>query len=252
MRKQFYFIFLVFFSFFIQSCSLNQNKIKSIAQTNSASQIEEFKTEILKDLILYKKKLDLRNPNAFKKDLENVIIQQIKNNKNSINLIQNGKTLSTPNEYFYYAFSPQSINNRNDLLILGLYKLIFKAFQMDKKHQFLAIQYDKQNMISLYEYLQVLRWKIRTEKDEKSNFLFNTWQNNWQLELVTKYKGDYNIINSLDFIKLNKESIYDSSNFSFEIIFSKILTNVEHSLRKINVEPYEMGVSALKSFVFII
>jgi len=107
-------------------------------------------------------------------------------------------------------------------------------------------------MQRLYEYLQVIRWKIRTNKDKKGDYLFNTWQNNWQIELEKKYINDYNIINNLEYIKSKKESIYEHSNFSFEIVLSKIITNVEHSLRKINVEPYEMGFSAIKSFVFII
>lgn len=252
MTKLLQLIFLIILLFFMQACSLSQSEIKSIAQTNSASQIESFKTEVLKDLILYKKKLDLRNPNAFNKDLKNSIIQQIKENKNFINLVQNSKVLVTPNEYFYYAFSTQNINNRNDLLILGLYKLIFDAYKMDEKHQFSAIEYDKEKMIKLYEYLQIVRWKIRTAKDDKENYLFNTWQNNWQLELAKKYKGDYNIINELSYIKTNNESIYDPSNFSYEIVISRMITNVEHTLRKINIEPYEMSVSVLKGFIFII
>lgn len=252
MTKLLQLIFLIILLFFMQACSLSQSEIKSIAQTNSASQIESFKTEVLKDLILYKKKLDLRNPNAFNKDLKNSIIQQIKENKNFINLVQNSKVLVAPNEYFYYAFSTQNINNRNDLLILGLYKLIFDAYKMDEKHQFSAIEYDKEKMIKLYEYLQIVRWKIRTAKDDKENYLFNTWQNNWQLELAKKYKGDYNIINELSYIKSNNESIYDSSNFSYEIVISRMITNIEHTLRKINIEPYEMSVSIFKGFIFII
>lgn len=252
MTKTSQLIFLLVSLFFIQGCSLNQSEMKSIVQTNSASQIESFKTEVLKDLILYKKKLDLRNPNAFNKNLKSSIIQQVKENKNFINLVQNSKVLVTPNEYFYYAFSTKNINNRNDLLILGLYKLIFDAYKMDEKHQFSAIEYDKEKMIKLYEYLQIVRWKIRTAKDDKENYLFNTWQNNWQLELAKKYKGDYNIINELSYIKSNNESIYDSSNFSYEIVMSRMITNVEHTLRKINIEPYEMSVSVLKAFIFII
>jgi hypothetical protein len=123
---------------------------------------------------------------------------------------------------------------------------------MDKKHQFSAIEYNKEEMIKLYEYLQIVRWKIRTAKDDKENYLFNTWQNNWQLELAKKYQGDYNIINELSHIKSNNESIYDPSNFSYEIVISKMITNVEHTLRKINIEPYEMSVSVLKGFIFII
>jgi hypothetical protein len=250
--KKFRIIFLISLSILFQACTFDKTDIKSVAQTNSANQIENYKNEILKSLINYKKKLDLRNPNAYNKEIQSSINHQIMLNQNFINLIQNGKKLETYNEYFYYAFSKEKINNRNDLLIIGLYKLVFKAFSMDKDHQFSAVQYSQYDMLKLYEYLQVVRWKIRTSKDENGEYLFNTWQNNWQLELAKRYKGDYNIINNLAYISQNKESIYDHSNFTFEIVLSKILTNVEHSLKKINIEPYEMGVSALKSFIFII
>lgn len=250
--KKFRIIFLISLSILFQACTFDKTNIKSVAQTNSANQIENYKNEILKSLINYKKKLDLRNPNAYNKEIQSSINHQIILNQNYINLIQNGKKLETYNEYFYYAFSKEKINNRNDLLIIGLYKLVFKAFSMDKDHQFSAVQYSQYDMLKLYEYLQVVRWKIRTAKDENGEYLFNTWQNNWQLELAKRYKGDYNIINNLAYISQNKESIYDHSNFTFEIVLSKILTNVEHSLKKINIEPYEMGVSALKSFIFII
>lgn len=245
-------IFLLSLSFFLQACTFDQNSLKSVAQTNAATQVDEFKEEILKDLINYKKKLDLRNPNAYNKELQSSIIHQIRMNKNFINLIQNGQVLENSNEYFYYAFSPKKIENRNDLLILGLYKMVYKAYMMEKNHQFSAISYNQEEMIKLYEYLQVARWKIKTAKDENGDYLFNTWQNNWQLEFEKKYKGDYNIINDLLYIKANRETILDPSNFSYEILFSKMITNVEHTLRKINVEPYEMSLSALKSFIFII
>lgn len=237
---------------FFQSCGLNKNTIKSVAQTNSASQIEIYKDEILNSLLTYKQKLDLRNPNAYNKAISANINHQIVSKQDYVNIIYKDKKLEKYNEYFHYAFLEEPINNRNDFLIIGLYKLIYKAFKMENEHQFTAVQYDVDEMKNLYEYLQVLRWKIRTNKDSKGNYFFNTWQNNWQLELEKKYTDDYNIINNLEYIKSKKESIYDSSNFSFEMILSKMITNTEHTLRKINVEPYEMGFNAIKSFVFII
>jgi hypothetical protein len=41
-------------------------------------------------------------------------------------------------------------------------------------------------MIKLYEYLQIVRWKITTANDDKEKFLFNTWLNIWQLEMAKK------------------------------------------------------------------
>jgi len=136
-------ILLVFLVLFFQSCALNKTTIKGIAQTNSASQIEVYKNEILKSLIVYKQKLDLRNPNGYNKNIEYEIINQIKQKDDYINIIHNKKKLENYQEYFYYAFSTEDISHRNDFLILGLYKLIFKAFSMEKEHQFTAVQYNQ-------------------------------------------------------------------------------------------------------------
>jgi len=250
--KQFRLFFLLSFILFFQACSFNKTTIRSIAQTNSATQIEENKNEILKCLIKYKQKLDLRNPYSYNKKIKNDIVHQIDLNQDYINLIQNEKKLTKYNEYFYYAFLENEVKNRNDFLIIGIYKLIFKAFSLEKEHQFTAIEYNQYDMLKLYEYLQVVRWKIRTAKDKNGNYLFNTWQNNWQLELSKKDDRDLNIIKELEYIKNKKESIYDHSNFSFEVLISQMLINIEHSLRKINIEPYDMSISALKSFVFIL
>ncbi len=244
--------FLIFASIFFQACAFNTSGLKSLAQSNSASQIEEYKVEILESLITYKNKLDLRNPSAFNKDIKDDIINEISINQDYIHIIQDGVKLETYEDYFYYAFSDKNINNRNDLLILGMYKLIFKAYAMEREHQFVSFSYNKEEMQNLHKYLQVIRWKIKTAKNEKGQYLFNTWQNNWQIELEKKYVDDYNIINDLEYIKSEKESVYDYSNFSFEIVLSKIIVNVEHTLKKINIEPFEMGFSTLKSFIFVI
>ncbi|MDZ7820238.1 MAG: hypothetical protein U5K55_17290 [Aliarcobacter sp.] len=245
-------IFLVFIGIFFQACAFNKSSLKNIAQTSSASQIEEYKVEILESLIKYKNKLDLRNPSAFNINLKEEIINQIKTNQDYIYLTQDGKKLESYEDYFYYAFLDKNLNNRNDLLIIGLYKLIYKAYAMEREHQFVAFSYDKNEMQNLHKYLQIIRWKIKTAKNTKGEYLFNTWQNNWQIELEKKYKGDYNIINDLEYIKLEKESIYDYSNFSFEIVLSKIIVNVEYTLKKINVEPFEMGFGALRNFIFVL
>ena len=43
-------IFLLSLSFFLQACTFDQNSLKSVAQTNAATQVDEFKEEILKDV----------------------------------------------------------------------------------------------------------------------------------------------------------------------------------------------------------
>lgn len=243
---------LVVLVLFFQACSLNQDTFKSVAKTNSAIAISEYKNEVLKTLVTYKKKLDLRNPYSFNKNIQKDIYQQINAKQDYINIIQKDKKLKTSDEYLYHAFSKESIQNRNDFLILGIYKLIYKAYSLDKVHTFSAMEHNKYEILKLYKYLQVIRWKIRTQKDLNNEYLFITWQNNWQLELMKKDNSDLNIIKDLKYIKSKKETIYSPSNFSFETLISQMLTNIEHSLRKINIEPYEMSISALKSFVFII
>lgn len=237
---------------FFDGCGFNKQSIQSIARTNSSSEIVKYKNEITSSLLKYKKKLDLRNPNSYNKKLSKNIKFQIETNQDYISILQNGKKLETYNEYLYYAFSNEKIKNRNDFLIIGLYKLIYKAYSLDDKHKFTALEHNKEELQNLYEYLQVLRWKIRTKKDINGDYLFNTWQNNWQLELLNKDKSDLNIIKDLRYIKSNKESIFSPSNFSFEIVLSRILLNVEYTLKKINIEPYEMSTQAIRSFVFIL
>lgn len=250
MQKRF--LFIIVTVLFFQACSFNNQTIRSIAQTNSASQIENYINIILDDLVLYKQKLDLRNPNSYNKSISRELINQIKTKQDYINLVQDDKKLNKYNQYLHYAFSSKQIQNRNDFLILGIYKLMYKAFMLNEEHQFAAMEYDRFNMLKLYESLQVIRWKIRTSKDEKGEYLFKTWQNNWQLELANKDLKNLNIIKDLEFIKNGKETIFDHSNFSFEVLISLMLSNTEHILKNINIEPYEMGFSALKSFVFIL
>lgn len=243
---------LTLFIFLFQGCSVNQTTLSSAIQTNSASLVAGYRNEILKDLTEYKKKLDLRNPYAYNEKLSKNIYKQITSKQDYINIIQDGYKLETANEYLYYAFTQNDIENRNDFLIIGLYKLIYKAFGLENKHQFIASQYNQKYMQELYTYLQVIRWKVRTNKDFNGEYLFKTWQNNWQIELMNKKTNDLNSIKELTYIKSGKENIYDHSNFSFEVLMERMLLNVKYSLRQINVEPYELSISALRSFAFII
>ena len=245
------YFFILGLVLFFNACSFNERSIKSLAQSNSATEITNYKNETIRALLEYKRKLNLRNPNAYNRKLSKNINHQIKTNQDYINIFQYGKELKTYNEYLYYAFLSEDIENRNDFLILGLYKLIYKAYGLDD-YKFTAFEHNKDELQKLYQYLQIVRWKIRTQKDNNGKYLFNTWQNNWQIELLQKDDSDLNIIRDLKYIKSNKESIYSHSNFSFEILLSRILLNVEYTLRKINIEPFAMSTSAIKSFIFIL
>lgn len=236
----------------LQACSSTQEVIKSSIQTDAATQIENYKKSLLDKLILYKNKLDLRNPNAYNKSIMFDLRYQIKNQENKINIIYKNKKLIDYKEYFYYAFLKEKIRNRNDFLILGMYKLIYKAYLVGESYKITALQYDSNTLQSLYKYLQILKWKIKVSKNKNGNYLFNTWQNNWQLELNNKKLNNLNIIKNLPSIKNKKETIFDCSNTSFEVLISLMLQDVEYTLRKINVEPYEMGFDAVTSFIFLI
>lgn len=236
----------------VQGCSVNQNDFKKIVQTSAATEVDKYKDAVILDLKSYKKKLDLRNPYSFNPDLKDKIIQEIDDSKNTIELYLDNKKLSNENEYLHYAFSPEPIKYRNDLLILGLYQIIYKAYDLSTDHKFTAIEYNTNYLQELYKYLQIVRWKIRTNKDSNGNYIFLTWQNNWQIELMQKQSNDYNIIHELNYIQAGRETVFDHSNFSFEILISRMLLNVKYSLEETNIEPVEMSVSALKTFVFII
>ncbi len=243
---------IVFLVLFFYGCGFNKQSIQSMVRTNSSSEIEKYKNEITTSLLKYKKKLDLRNPNSYNKKLSKNIKFQIETNQDYITILQNNIKLKTYDEYLHYAFLDEKVENRNDFLIIGLYKLIYKAYSLDDQHKFTALEHNKDELSKLYKYLQVLRWKIRTQKDINGKYLFNTWQNNWQLELLKRDRNDLNIIKDLEYIKSKKENILSPSNFSFEILFSRILLNVEYTLRKINIEPYEMSTQAIRSFIFIL
>ena len=60
--KEVQILFLISLSILFQACTMPTKNVESIAQTNSASQIEEYKKEILKSLIEYKERLDFGNP----------------------------------------------------------------------------------------------------------------------------------------------------------------------------------------------
>ncbi|RQW63980.1 hypothetical protein [Vibrio viridaestus] len=253
LKNTLYLFFVASLLIFLQGCSANQkNELRRIAQTSSASEIYKYKIAVLDDLKKYKRKLDLRNPYSYNPELREKIFKEIETGKNTINLYQAGKELTHENEYLHYAFLPENIQYRNDFLILGLYKLVYKAYDLSTSHKFTAIEYNSTYMQELYKYLQVVRWKIRTNKGNDGQYLFLTWQNNWQIELMNHPATDLNIIRDLSFIKDKRETLFDHSNFSFEILMNRMLINVKYSLEETNIEPYDMSVSALKTFVFII
>ncbi|MEA3289949.1 MAG: hypothetical protein U9Q04_07210, partial [Campylobacterota bacterium] len=103
--------------------------------------------------------------------------------------------------------------------------------------------------------MQILQWKIKHNKDSNNQYLFLTWQKNWQVELAKKInKKDFNfeMIKELHHIKTNKENLLDGSNSSFEILTSLMILYLHDSLKLLGAEPNKLSVDAIVGMVFMI
>jgi hypothetical protein len=236
--------------------SATQERVEKMLQTNSANSMKKDYTQITKELIVFKDKLDKRNPSAFDKTVSNQMYTEINNLTNTLNLPYENIQLHTYKEYLQIAFSKFEIKNRNDYLILGLYKEIYDAYDIQSGHQITALTYDKNKLQNLYQNLQILKWKLSHAKDAKDEYLFLTWQNNWQIELEKRLKQKeiktYEDILNLKYIKEGKETLFSQSNMSFEVLLSSMMYHVKNSLETLGVEPVDVGLEAVKTmFIFL-
>ncbi len=247
---------ILFFSIlvlFFSGCIPKQEDVKDAFQSNSATIIKNDYKKIQKYLITFKEKLDKRNPNSYSKDLSPRIYRLINELENDFLLKFKKSTLSNYKDYLQIAFSKDNIHSRNDYLVLGLYYLMHDSYNISDGHKIMAFAYDKDRLDKLHKNLQILKWKIKVDKDAYGNYLFLTWQNNWQIELSKKIEDNeiipYKKISELKFIKENKESILGPSNFSFEVLLTQMITNVENSLTALGEEPKELTIKAM--FLFL-
>jgi len=252
-----HFFGLIVFGLLFSGCiSATQERVEKMLQTNSANSMKKDYTQITKELIVFKEKLDKRNPSAYDKDFSNQIYTEINNLTNTRNLAYENIQLHTYKEYLQIAFSKFEIKNRNDYLILGLYKEIYDAYDIQSGHQITALTYDKNKLQNLYQNLQILKWKLNTARDVKDEYLFLTWQNNWQIELEKRLKQKeiktYDDILNLKYIKEGKETLFSQSNMSFEVLLSSMMYHVKNSLETLGVEPVDVGLEAVKTmFIFL-
>lgn len=257
MTKYFaYLLFFLTFIFFI-GCAQRQEKVNEVLQSHGATQMHRDYQRIIELLTTYKEKLDLRNPSSYSKGQQNYIYNELKYSKNTIRVKHNNHYLKSYDDYFHVAFDKNTdIPDRNDFLIIGLYKLIWDTYEIEKGHQITTLSYHQDEFKRLYYYLEVLKWKIKTAKDKNDNYLFFTWQNNWQAELQQKMKlgtkPSWDVIENLAFIKNHKESIFDPSNFNFEILLSQMIFHVKNSARIIGEEPLDIGLDAMISLVLFL
>jgi len=239
------------------SCGNIQEKIRNSIQSENAKQIRNDYKEIIKLLSLYKIKLDKRNPQNYDSSVIKLLKEDIKDNKDTINLFKNieGEPLKYT-DYLNLAFNKEtSIKNRNDYLIIGLYKMFYNSYKMDIKHKITALSYDLETLQKAYKNLQIFQWKIKFDKDSQEQYLFLTWQNNWQIELEQKL--EHATLNNINFnelinIRLRKESLLDPSNVSFEVLTSKMILYMERSIKMLNAEPENLTIDTLLSIIFII
>lgn len=215
-------------------CLPKQEDVKNIFQTDSATIIKNDYNSIREKILSFKEKLDIRNPNSYSKKRVNKINSLIKNSNKNYLISYHNMILENYKDYLQLAFSKTNISNRNDYLVLGLYYLVYELYEVEKGHRLAGFMYDSSKLQKLYKNIQILNWKIKNDRDLKQNYLFLTWQNNWQVELE------------------KKETIFDSSNFNFEILLIQINDRVKNSLKTMGEEPKDLSISTLKSmFLFL-
>ena len=239
-------------------CTSSSSGVKKIFQTDDSSYLQTNYSNIVELILQYKVKLDKRNPSAYNKQLNNQLIRAMKSSQNNIVLYtQEKKVLTNYVDYFNYAFdTTKDIKNRNDYLIVGLYKLVHDIYLMNKNHKFTSYEYDLKKLQKGHKNLQILRWKINNSKDKNGKYLFYTWQQNWQIELENNYNKDkyidYENIKNLVYIKNKKESLFNPSNGSFNMVLNKIIFNLENSISILDMTSEELTKEILKSAMFII
>lgn len=234
-------------------CLPKSEDVKSVFQTNSATIIKKDQERLQSLLLDFKKKLDLRNPRAFSEQNRDKINFLIKNSNKKFLLKYKNTVLENYKDYLQLAFSKDDIQIRNDYLILGIYYLIDHAYDLSTSYKVGAFEYDREKLDRLYKNLQIIKWKIKVNKDLNNDYLFLTWQNNWQIEFDKKLRKNKNFsykkLHELKYIKEKKETILDPSNFSFEVLLTKMIDSAENSLRALGEEPKELTVKAM--FLFL-
>ena len=240
------FIIISSITILFSACSNNQ-KTSEILQSNSATIISRDYYDLIKLLIKYKKILDLRNPSLYDKNLSKEMIFIIEHNYNTLNIISSNST----KKYLKKAFDKDT-KYRSDYLILGLYKMFYKTYNIKEGHHLTALGYDVKNFKNLYYTLKVLKWKIANAKDKNGRFMFATWQLNWQLELNKNYQNiAINNLKELPSLKNERETLLDHSNFNFEVTLSLMIDRVKNSIEAMGEEPLNLSISTMKALLLL-
>lgn len=257
MNKHLHIFFLLVLIQLFTGCVTNQAKVSEVLQSHGATQMNRDYKHLSSLLLQYKEKLDLRNPSQYSKTQKDYIYNDLMQSHNSIRVKYNNTYLNTYDDYLRVAFDKNpTISDRNDFLVIGLHKLIWDTYQRDKGHQITTLSYHQEDFKRLYYYLEVIRWKIRTAKDTNNDYLFVTWQNNWQIELDKRLKQgnapSWQMIENLSSLKNNSETLLGASNFNFEVLLSQMIFHVKNSARIIGEEPVDIGIQTMISLVLFL
>ncbi len=251
LKSSFIFLCIVFI---FTSCA--KRDIEKIVQTNSAIMINHNYYKINQLILQLKEKLDKRNSSSYNKDIALKITRLIRSLDNNFLLKYKHTTLENYKDYLHIAFSKNNIKNRNDYLILGIYYLVFDSYGIKDGMKLTALMYDEEKLLKLHKNLQIIKWKLKASRDNENKYLFLTWQQNWQIALEKKINLNKNfsfsVLNKIEYLKNNKASLLGSSDFSFEILLTKMIDNVENSLTTLKVTPIDVGVNTLRTiFLFL-
>ncbi len=258
MKTKYVYITVLIIGFLFNGCTGNPSEVQKIFQTDDTAHIQSDYHKSIKLILEYKKKLDKKNPNGYNKRFSYHLIENIQSSRDHIILhTSKGKVLKHYVEYFNYAFDTTNyVQYRNDYLIIGMYKLIHSIYMMEKQHKFISYEYDVDRLKNGYRNLQTLHWKISYNKYPNGNYIFNTWQKEWQIELLKQYNIkkllDYRQIQKLPTIENSKESIFNPSDCTFSKLLNKIIYNVENSIGIIDLTPEELTKEVLSSAMFIL
>ena len=246
MKQTLHVAIIILISIFLTGCT-NTPNASEILQSNSATTIARDYQEITKLLVKYKKILDLRNPKLSDKNLSYEILFDIQNQKDSVRLLKS----NSYKDYLKKAFD-ENTKYKSDFLVLGIYKMIYKIYNIKDGHHITALGYNADDFTKAYYTLKVLRWKIRNAKDAKGRFIFATWQLNWQLELNKNYNNiTIKNIEELPSLKNRSETLLNHSNFNFEITMSRMIDKISNSLKSMGEEPTNLSISAMKAIILL-
>lgn len=152
------------------------------------------------------------------------IKNEIENSNNNLVLpLLDQKLNITYKDYFNIAFSKEYVSDRNDYLILGIYRLIYWAYTMDRSHTITALQYDIKKLQEANKVMQIVQYRIQQATDKEGNYLFITWQRPWQVKVLKEINQKKN--RNLE-IYSDEELLYHS-NMSFQVISSNMIFTIQ-------------------------